>query len=695
MEERKRQSYRKRLTGFSAVVILLFLILSFRLWYLQIAKGDFYSELAAGNVMKSVTTSAVRGEIIDCNGVVLAQSIPKFALTLDWTDMTDLQKTNGDWKKVVEDLAGYIQPFWPYPEQSVKLITEDLLVMIRNQQWESYQTVVILEDVPSELQAIIAEHSNELPGVSIEAIAERVYPQKTLLGQVLGYVREISESEIEQFNAQAEVSGDTYEYTQGDLVGKMGVEKSYDTWLRGNHGVELVNIDINARPVDKTIVQEAAPGKTLQLSIDSKLQRVVENELDRVINEIQRKHPDAQAGAAVVIDVKTGKVLAMASHPYMDPNDLTGIISEETTQKYFRSEDMASSNRAIAGLYAPGSTFKMVTAMAALEAGVVKPTDTFADSLSSLGSTEVQKQGVAEWGGNNFGRVNLYSAMAHSSNIYFQIVGRRVFDKNPELIKEIANEFGLGVTSGIDLPYEAEGDAPSPAWKQEQFKSYYDKKHTEKLQEIEDKYTALLAKAKDQDEKDALLTEKENEISLENQDYQNNIYYNVEWRLYDSFNSSIGQGNNYYSIIQMANYVATIVNGGKHYKPYVVDKIIDPVTGEVLLQNEPQVLNEVSVSPETLNEVKKAMSAVTSGEGTAAWLFRDIPEFTGGGKTGTAQIGSKGTSAGDNYNGMFVAFAPYDDPQIAFAGVVEYGGHGSETSGYVAKAAFKQYFGWK
>ncbi|MCG1024917.1 MULTISPECIES: penicillin-binding protein 2 [Dehalobacter] len=692
MEERERQPYQRRLTWLSVVVILLFLILGFNLWWLQIAKASYYSNLAAGNVMKTVTTSAVRGEIVDSNNIVLAQSVPSFALTLDWTD---LQKVNTNWKDVVANLAEYIKPYWPYPNQSVELITEDLLVMIRNQQWKSYKTVVILEDIPKELQAIIAEHSNELPGVSIEPIAERVYPQKTLLGQILGYVREISESEIEQFNEQAESNDDEYRYTQGDLVGKMGVEKSYDTWLRGSHGVEIVSVDGNARPIDKETLQEAQAGCTLQLTIDSKMQRVVENELDRVIKDIQKTHPDAQAGAAVVIDVNTGKILAMASRPFMDPNDLIGTISEETAQKYFSSEDAASFNRALTGTYPPGSTFKMITGMAALEAGVITPDDTFMDTMSSLGSPDVQSAGVAEWGGNNFGRVNLYSGLAHSSNIYFQIVGRRVYEKNPELIKKIANEFGLGVTSGVDLPYEAEGNVPSPAWKESYYKPYYDKKREEKLQEIGDKYAQLLASAKDQDEKNTLQHDKEDEIAQAEQEYKNNINEYVNWRLYDSFNSSIGQGANHYSILQMANYVATIVNGGKHYKPYVVDKILDPVTGKVVQQNQPEVLNEVSVSQQNIETIKKAMSEVTSGEGTAAWLFRDIPEFTGGGKTGTAQIGSKGTSKEEAYNGMFVAFAPYDNPQIAFAGVVEYGGHGSETSGYVAKAAFKYHFGWK
>lgn len=689
MENRDRQPYQKRLTGLGVAVIIIFLILGFNLWRLQIANASYYAEKAAGNVMKNVTTPAVRGEIVDSKNRVLVRSVPKFALVLDWTD---LQTVNKEWKDVVAKLAGYIKPYWPYPNESVELITEDIFVMIRNQQWESFRPVVILEDVPPDLQAVIAEHSDELPGVSIDPIAMRVYPKGTLLGQVLGYVREISEQEIEQFNLQAEARGDTYRYQQGDLVGKMGVEKSYDTWLRGEHGVDRVGIDSNARPVEKETVKEAKPGYTIQMTIDSELQRVVESKLDEIIRKIEKVHPDAQAGAAVVIHVKTGKILAMASRPFMDPNELIGIISEETAEKYFSSEDAASFNRALTGLYPPGSTFKMITAMTALEAGVIKPEDAFYDSLSSLGSGS---NGIPEWGGNNFGMVNLYRGLAKSSNIYFQIIGRRAFDKDPELLKKIANEFGLGVATGIDIPGEGIGIAPSPNWKRDYFKPYYDQVREEKLQAIDQKYTQLLSKAPSEEERKKLISKKDGEIALVEQDYKEKIEFYVNWRMFDSFNNSIGQGYNSYSLIQLANYVATIVNGGKRYKPYLVDKIIDPLTGEVVKENLPQVMNEVSVSKENLEIVKKAMSGVTGGEGTANWLFADVPEFSGGGKTGTAQIGSKGTALEQTYNGMFVAFAPYDDPEIAFAGVVEYGGHGGDTAGYVAKEAFKQYFGWK
>lgn len=324
--------------------------------------------------------------------------------------------------------------------------------------------------------------------------------------------------------------------------------------------------------------------------------------------------------------------------------------------------------------------------MAALEAKVVKPEDSFPDSLSMLGSG-----GIAEWGGNNFGMVNIYRGLAKSSNIYFQIIGRRVFEKDPELLRKICQEFGLATASGIDIPGEGIGIAPSPGWKKEYFKPYYDKKREDELKEIEEKYMKPLADAIDDNEKKKIINRKNQEIALVEADYKEKVAFYVDWRLFDSYNNAIGQGYNSYSLIQLANYVATIVNGGKRYKPYLVDEIIDPVTKEVVKKNQPEVVNEVSVSKETLETIKKAMAGVTSGEGTANWLFADTPEFSGGGKTGTAQRASQS----DIYNGMFVAFAPYDDPEIAFAGVVEYGGHGGDTAGYVAKAAFKQYFGWK
>jgi len=251
------------------------------------------------------------------------------------------------------------------------------------------------------------------------------------------------------------------------------------------------------------------------------------------------------------------------------------------------------------------------------------------------------------------------------------------------------------VESGIDLPGEAKGIAPSAEWKKNYFGPTYEKSRDKKLEEIEKAYAPKLQQAPDDKAKKKLQDQKDAEIKQVGVWYKQMVSEYVNWKVYDSYNNSIGQGYNAYTPLQLANYVATMVNGGKHYRPYVVDKLLDPITGDTVKKYEPKVLNTVSVSPEVLDYVKQGMRTVTTGEGTANWLFADVPEFSGGGKTGTAQIGSKDTISGEIYNGVFVAFAPYDNPQIAFAGVVEFGGHGGETAGLVAKAAFKEYFGWK
>ncbi|WP_425806675.1 penicillin-binding protein 2 [Desulfitobacterium sp. Sab5] len=693
MEDRERKPFLHRLWGLSIVVVLVFAILGFNLWRLQIAKSSYYTTMAQGNVQQLVTVPATRGDIKDRNGTLLVTSVPEFALTIDWLDLQQAKNTN--WKDVVRRLAGFIKPYWPNQAESVDAITEDIFAMIQNKQWERYRPVTVLSNVPETLQSVIAEHQDELPGVSVDAIPVRSYPQNTLMGQVLGYVREIGDKEIDQFNQQPLAQKDGFKYVQGDIVGKMGVEKSYDYWLRGKEGVQQVVVDNSARPISKQVIQPAEPGKTIQLTIDANLQQTVQNNLDSVIADVQKSHSDAQVGAAVVIEVKTGKILAMASRPYMNPNDLIGIISDDTAKRYFQDKDAASYNRALSGVYPPGSTYKMITAMAALQGGVVSPSDSFNDTLSALGNAKVQEAGFPEWGGNNFGMVNMMRGIALSSDIYFEIVGRRVFDSNPELMKQLSNEFGLGVKSGVDLPGEAIGVSPSAEWKKGYYTPSYDKMRDEKLKTIETDYATKIAQAPDDKSKQNLQAKKDTAIKQVDTWYQQMIAQNVDWQIYDSFNNSIGQGYNAYTPLQLANYVATLVNGGKHMKPYVVDKIIDPVTGNVAQQNQPQVLNNVSVSPQNLETVKQGMAAVTKGEGTAAYIFSDLPQYSGGGKTGTAQIGSKNTIAGELYNGMYVGFAPYDDPQIAFAGVVEYGGHGGETAGVVAKAAFMQYFGWK
>lgn len=700
MDDHERKPYIHRILGLGLIVVLVFSILGFNLWHLQIDRGSYFAAKAQGNVMKLVKVTPTRGDIVDRNGKLLVTSVPQFVLNLDVLDLK--QSNSKDWKDVVRRLAVYIKPYWPIPNQTVESITIDILANSQNHQWERYRPVAILDKVPQTLQASIAEHQEELPGVSVEAIPVRDYRKTVLAGQLLGFVREIKDAEeIAYFNKNSDAQAANFVYSQGDSVGKDGVERSYDFWLRGVEGVQQVEVDNSARPISKKMIKPSKAGKTVQLTIDADLQKVVADSLDGVIAGIQKDNPKAKAGAAVVIDVKTGKILAMVSRPTMDPNELTGSISQAVSDKYFTNKvsPAASVNRALSGVYPPGSVFKMVTGMAALKLNMTTPYEQIIDKKSSLGNIESQQQGTSEWGSNEFLNVNLYKALAKSSNIYFQVMGRRAFEANPETIKQIANEFGLGVKSGIDLPNESIGTAPSAEWKKAYFGPEYVKIRDEKLAKIESDYAPQLAKASDAKAKQKLQTAKDSQVYQVNAEYQQNVSDFVDWKVYDSYNNSIGQGYNSYTPLQLANYTATIVNGGKHFRPYIVNKLLDPTTGKTFQETQPKVLNSVSVSPEILDHIKQGMRAVVTGSGnnagTAQGIFRDLPEFTGGAKTGTAQVGNIYTDLGQVYNGVFVAFAPYDDPQIAFAGVVEFGEHGGSTAGNVAKAAFMKYFNWK
>src|SRR5665648_54041 len=560
--------------GLGIVVVIVFSLLGYNLWNLQVAQGAYFAAKAQGNSMKLVKVPTTRGDIVDKNGKILVTSTPEFVVYLDWMNLQLADTSN--WKDVVRRLATLVKPYWPNQKQTVDSITEDIFANIQNHQWERYRPVTILENATEELQASIAEHQEQLPGVSVEAIPVRSYPETVVAGQLLGYVQQIGSEEIDRFNGNADAKKAGFTYTQGDMIGKVGVEKSYDFWLRGTEGVQQVEVDNNARPISKTVINASQAGKTVQLTVDADLQKAVEDSLDEVIAGIQKTNPKAHSGAAVVMDVKTGKILAMVSRPAMDPNELTGTLSQAVSDKYFTNKvsPAASVNRALSGVYPPGSVFKMVTGMAALKLNMTTPYEQIIDKKSSLGNIESQQQGTSEWGSNEFLNVNLYKALAKSSNIYFQVMGRRAFEANPETIKQIANEFGLGVKSGIDLPNESIGTAPSAEWKKAYFGPKYVKIRDEKLAKIESDYAPQLAKASDAKAKQKLQTAKDSQVYQVNAEYQQNVSDFVDWKVYDSYNNSIGQGYNSYTPLQLANYTATIVNGGKHFRPYIVLSLI-------------------------------------------------------------------------------------------------------------------------
>jgi len=606
-----------KLKTLSFIFFLIFTLLEARLFFLQVVQAAKYESLANQNKFRIVSLPARRGMIIDRNHQVLATSKPVFAVAIVSPEIDDKEK-------VAKILAQILQD----PEISPDSILEAIAG-----QYRRYEPIIVKRlpyEEGLEIVAKIEERREDLPGVEIREEPMRYYPQGSLAGHILGTVGLINQDELGILDA--------FNYRMDDWIGKTGLEKVFEryeangqeTGLRGQAGADQVAVDAKHRPVSTWSHKDPVPGNTLVLTLDAKLQKVMEETMAETLLKLQKTQPKAKAGSAVLINVKTGEILAMASAPTVDPNDFANGLPKEKVAYYWDEKLRPTVNRAIAAVYPPGSTFKMVTGTAALAAGVVDTSATVNCTPSAWAQPRAKCWQV-------HGRVDFYEALAGSCNTYFQEMGYRV---GADAIYQTGSQLGLGQKTGIELPGELTGLLPNEQWKNENFSGW-----------------------------------------------------EQTWRTYDTFFMSMGQGYNSFTTLQLANFVATIANGGTRMQPYLVDRI-SSYNGKVLTQFKPQVLNQLDASPEVLAEVRKGMRAVMEPEGTAYGIFRDFPDHIQvAGKTGTAQTGLPGDDKNKDYHGIFVAFAPYDDPQIAFAGVMEYGYHGGSSAGLVAKAVFAEYFG--
>ncbi|MEN6461985.1 MAG: penicillin-binding protein 2 [Syntrophomonas sp.] len=659
----------KNLKIYSCIVIGLLIILCIRLAFVQLLQNDVYQTQAKENRIRLVTMKAPRGEIYTRDGQVLAANELVYTISLSY-----LGVQNQD--IVLEKLVGIVDDY--YPEVTLKYIKDK----IELQKFRLFEPVTIMRDIPWELVVKLEENRQYLPGVDVTVEPLRYYPQATLAGHVLGYIHSISPEEINP-------AGDA-KYSINSLIGKSGIEKQYEKELRGRDGARRVEVDSRGRPVGELVTLNSKPGNNLYLTIDMDLQKVMEKSMDETLKTLQKSYPKAKVGSAVLLNVKTGQVLAMASSPALNPDDWKGNISKSLASYYLPQGSYnplnpgALTNRAIQVSYPPGSTFKPITGMAALEKGVMNPLDDYVDCRGRYWiAPYIKCTGV-------HGNVNYYSAMAHSCNTYFQEMGRRA---GKDEIDKIAAEFGLGQKTGIDLPNENSGLLPTPAWKKEINALLINRKYDSLRQQLNQKYERLLADAGTEEEKEKILKQKKDEKATLEANYDIDYQYETNWQSWDTFNMSIGQGGNDYSVIQLADYVAAIANGGELMRPYMVEKI-QSSSKKVVKEFKPEIVRNISVSPNTLAETRRAMLAVTQKGGTAGFLFTNFPSnIQVGAKTGSAQTGRTGDSPLKDVHGVFIAFAPFDNPEIAFAGVVEYGYSGSTSAGYVAKAVFEQYFG--
>ena len=661
------QKLQKRLKIFAIVMVAFFALLIARLVVVQIVYGEDYQMQARENMIRLTTVPAARGEIYDRNGVVLAANELVYNLTLN--PMIAKQQ-EGLLDHLMELLVEY------YPEITVENIAEQL-----GEQTRLFEPVVILRDIPWDLVIKLEERRLDLPGVMIDVTPLRSYPQQSLAGHAIGYIHSITAEEIKASDLI---------YTLDSLIGKSGLEYEYESFLKGIDGAWRVETDAMGRPISEVVTLEPTPGHNLYLTLDVEMQAVLENSMQNVLNNLQRKYPMAQVGSAVVMNATSGSILAITSLPNLNPDDFKGDLSNEMASYYYPQGSYdpmnpgAGTNRVIQAIYPPGSTFKPITGMAALEMGI----DPMRDYVTCAGAywiaPYIRCTGV-------HGRVNYYSAMAHSCNIYFQEMGRRA---GIEESIYIGKEVGLGDSrSGIDLPFEASGNLPSPEWKQTVNSILIDQQYDYLRERLEDRYDELFDQADGPAEFAALERRKASELAQLEAQYEIDYNFETRWQVYDTLNTSIGQGSNNYTVVALARYVAVIANGGYLVTPHLVQEIRDASGQRIDFQKweEPR---RTGISDFTIQQTREAMTYTTQSGGTASQLFRHFPaNIPVAAKTGTAETGRQGDRAANRYHGVFIAFAPADNPEIVFAGVVEYGDSGSGSAGLVARDVFEYYFG--
>lgn len=662
MQNKERKQIEDLTKIYTVIMFIVIGILIAKLAWLQLVETDFYVSRADAQRNRLMTITATRGDIVTSDGVVLVTDRPSYQLTVDYLSL----KSDGAYN---EDLIALLVELLADPELTAEKVKE---ICDANSGY-LYKPIVLKKNLDIATVSRIEAHRDKLPGVSIDSSPDRTYLQGSLASHVLGYIGEISQGELD---AQAESSDEETKttYKMGDYVGKVGLEKYYDQTLRGTDGFRQVEVNAGGRPVSDVRTVEPEAGNSLVLTIDSNLQRTLEEAMDTTIANLQKqsRSDKAGAGAAVLLNVKTGEVLAMTSRP---------------------DDNVGQQNRAIQGRYIPGSTFKPVTAIAALESGVISDTERIYNPGRYWIAPYIKTTAPV-------GYYDLYRGMAKSDNVYFQELGRRAGIDN---IAKYGKALGLEGATGIDLAYESTGERatdglPTPEKRQmyqDLAAANQEKIWDKKINEAEEQYAAELAAATTEEEKKKIERRRKNTLAIYKSEKAINMKWSSEWHAADTFNVAIGQGRQNYTPLQLAVYAATIANGGTVYQPYVVKEVLNNA-GEVIQTNEPVVRQEAGISEATLNKVRTAMSQVTAPGGGAYSLFAHFPsDIKVAAKTGTAQPGQAGYRVGrkEYYDGLFIAFAPVDDPEVAFACAIEYGYSGSGSAGRVAKAVLEEYFG--
>ena len=610
-----QDSSRLRLGVLGMVVLSLFCALLARLWYLQVLASPTLKVEAQRNSVAVVYTEAPRGRILDRNGKVLADNRVVLALVAQREEV-------GKRPEVLDRLSGLLG-----------VPREELDRRIADDRYSLFKPVPVAVNVPKDKLIYVREHQSEFPGIEGLQITERVYPNGTLAAHVLGTVGEINDKELGPRKATG--------YKAGDTIGKSGIELTYEDDLRGEPEISKLEVDSLGRVQRSLGGQPAVQGDDVRLSIDIDIQRAAEESLEQGI-VLARKSTDfltgksfiAPGGTAVVTDPRDGSVLAMASNPTFDPNNFTNGIS---VRKFAELNDPAGhyplNNRAIQGLYAPGSTFKLVTSMAALKDGLVSARDTYNDQ----GTYVVAGQRFSNARGISNGLVNVTKALTVSSDVFYYWLGERFWDGRGRYgqaaVQDVARSMGMGQLTEVDLPFESNGRIDEPASR-------------ERLH-------------------------KENPTDFPFPDW------------YTGYNliMAVGQGDTVITPLQLANSYATLVNGGTVFAPHVGDAVLDR-QGQEIRKVEAKVVRRTEM-PASIREPLLAgfLGVVSSPDGTGFGAFAGFPlaQFPVAGKTGTAEVDGKQDTS------LFTAYAPANAPRYVISVVLEESGLGASAAAPVAR----------
>ena len=540
-----------RLAGFIAALVLALAAIVFRLTQVQIFDGEDFAAAARANQIELIPVAAPRGLIVDRHGTVVVRSRPSFVCALIPSEVKDIKTT----MRGLAEILGVPQA----------LLWDRLLhhrgVNYKNFEevdvYEPYGPVILASDLSPSQMARLAESQNDYPGVDFQAQPVRNYPYKGEGSHLFGYVGAITEDEFQLLRHAG--------YSPNDVVGKDGLEKQYDRFLRGRIGGQEIEVNASGALVKRLDIVDPVPGNTLVTTIDWRLQRIAEKQLKAMLTKWGKARHRRLAGAVVAIDPADGGVLALASYPEFDPNDFATPISGAKFARYITDPLRPLYDRAIGAASPTGSTFKMVTGSGAISSGVIEPNQVLYDS----GRWDCHGVTFRDIAAGGLGTTDFVRALAASSDGYFYQLGYRL---GHDRLRYYALQYGLNSILGVDLPGEFEGNWPTNEWSMRVYK-----------------------------------------LPLEPSDV---------------CQLAIGQGAMEATPLQMADVTATVVNGGTLYRPHIVEAVRSPL-GKIIKRFDHEIIRHVNVTSESLREVRAGMAKVTDPGGTAYGLAIDGLPFSG------------------------------------------------------------------